>query len=190
MVGTNAPMHTCVGVSRLYWKRRRAQCTQADPVRTTLKNTLRELMQKAVKNDPNIKQIKAQLSGFCPYCGTDGNQLHSARVGKSASDAIDAVLDEHPGVYDIFRLNALVQSKHQTMLITPQAVCCSKCNRLFESPEGQNSAGTCMTVGLVSHRSVVPAVGGEYDSEWRQKWQLDGLLSTPQLHPPDLDELD
>ena len=178
---------TCLGrtpsidgrATRWPFAQRHARRAPPDPVRTTRKNAVREWIQRRVKHDRHVAQRKAQLAGHCPECGTDGHRLHSACVGKSASDAIDAVLDEHPGEHNIGRLVALVQAKHQAMHLTPQRVCCSECNTRLAALHPPDAARS---------PQVAPVAGGG-EVEWRSRWQSEGLVASP-THRLDCDALD
>jgi hypothetical protein len=98
--------------------------------RATYKNALRELNQKRIKDDPEVKNQKKQCAGECPYCKkTTYEPLQAAHVGKSASDIIDEVLDENPNENNMVILDTHVRTKHRTIFI---AVCCRKCNKQFE----------------------------------------------------------
>ena len=172
------------------------------PFLTNRKNMLREMMQRRMKNDPNLKQRKRLLAGQCPGCGTQCPSLHATHVGKYASDVIDAVVYAHPAEHRIGRLDNLVQSALGTMHVD---VCCSRCNRVC--PDCRNGMSGSMTTSkstqasnedgdvcdgewcLLENTVVAPQPPPNMaEDEWRQRWHSEGLLATRQL--VDVDALD
>lgn len=99
-----------------------------------VKNALRELNQKRIKNCTGIQKKKKEClikAGVwkCPHCLKEVARLTSAHVGEPVSKMIDTLLEEYPDETDICKLDKLLQTKHDTVKIV---ICCDKCNALLD----------------------------------------------------------
>lgn len=107
--------------------------------RWKLFNALRELNQKRIKEDREIKKRKKKSKLLtdigsssrwkCPHCSKEVHRLTSAHVGERASDIINKVLNENTNEKDIDILDKKVQEAHKNVKIV---VCCDKCNKRLE----------------------------------------------------------
>ena len=99
-----------------------------------IKNALREINQKQIKNCKITRDIKKKYkkddnSLECPLCNNKVPRLTCAHVGKPVSKIIDDIIDNNPGNYDIIYLNGLIKKAHEDIVIT---VCCDACNKSLE----------------------------------------------------------
>ena len=102
----------------------------------TIKNALRELNQKRIKNCKLTTQKKKlciisndQYKYKCPHCNEKVNRLTSAHVGKPVSKIIDEIIEEYPNEYNVCFLDDIVKNKHNNITIV---ICCDKCNSLLD----------------------------------------------------------
>ena len=100
----------------------------------TIKNALRELNQKRIKNCKIIMKMKNKClirKGLwkCPHCNSEVNRLTSAHIGIPVSRIIDDILIQYPNETDICVLDNIVKSKHNSVDIV---ICCDKCNSLVD----------------------------------------------------------
>jgi len=103
-----------------------------------MKNALRELNQKRIKNDPIIKKKKNECrvkhkTGLweCPNCKEEVNRLTCAHIGTPVSNIIDKILLEEQYLdQKMSELYKALRSEHDDISI---AICCDKCNKLLES---------------------------------------------------------
>ena len=100
-----------------------------------LRNALREMNQKRIKNDKNIKSIKRQHklnknAWSCPICKKHVHRLTSAHCGTRVTTIIDNIINSHKKNQNIIFLDAKVQEAHKNIMI---AVCCDSCNKNMET---------------------------------------------------------
>jgi hypothetical protein len=100
-----------------------------------MKNALRELNQKRIKNDPTIKKLKKECreqateGWVCPHCKKEVRRLTSAHVGEPVCKIIDRILEEHYPQKNLHELYSILRTKHDDIRIV---VCCDECNKLLE----------------------------------------------------------
>jgi len=101
-----------------------------------LKNALRELNQKRIKNFQPIQKFKKRFrkengNYDCPRCQTECLNLTCAHIGVTQSDIIDEVLQDSPEERNnLVKLYDIVIEKHNDVYI---AVCCKTCNKTMEN---------------------------------------------------------
>jgi hypothetical protein len=101
-----------------------------------MKNALRELNQKRLKNHPILKKLKNECKvkdkeeWVCPHCKKEVRRLTSAHVGEPVCKIIDKILDEHYSKTNIHELYSILRTKHDDICIV---ICCDKCNKLLET---------------------------------------------------------
>ena len=103
--------------------------------RWEMKNALRELNQKRLKNHPTITKLKKECrvktteGWVCPHCKKEVRRLTSAHVGEPVCKIIDRILDEHYPQKNIHDLYSILRTKHNDISIV---ICCDECNKLLE----------------------------------------------------------
>ena len=103
--------------------------------RWEMKNALRELNQKRLKNHPLITRLKKECKvnttkrWVCPHCKKEVGRLTSAHVGEPVCKIIDNILDEHYPQKNMHDLYSILRTKHDEI---PIVICCDKCNKLLE----------------------------------------------------------
>tara|TARA_B110000208_G_scaffold164046_1_gene201289 strand:+ start:197 stop:736 length:540 start_codon:yes stop_codon:yes gene_type:complete len=105
--------------------------------RWEMKNALRELNQKRLKNHPIVKKLKKDCfventkRWNCPHCKKEVGRLTSAHEGEPVSKIIDRLLDleEYFPGKDLNELYSILRSKHEDIQIV---ICCDECNKLLE----------------------------------------------------------
>lgn len=100
-----------------------------------LKNALRELNQKRIKNFQPIQKFKKRFrkengNYDCPRCQTECLNLTCAHIGVTQSDIIDEVLQHYLETGSLVKLYDIVREKHNDVYI---AVCCRTCNKTMEN---------------------------------------------------------
>ena len=107
-------------------------------IKQILKNALRELNQKRIKNYRPIVNYKNKFrkgneNYDCPRCQqTECRRLTCSHIGVKQSDIIDEILQHslETGDLDFEKLFDIVIEKHNDVYI---AVCCDKCNKIVEN---------------------------------------------------------
>ena len=103
--------------------------------RWEMKNALRELNQKRLKNNSTIRKLKNECrvkttgGWVCPHCKKEVRRLTSAHVGEPVCKIIDRILDEHYPQKNIHELYSILRAKHNDISIV---ICCDECNKLLE----------------------------------------------------------
>jgi hypothetical protein len=104
--------------------------------RWEMKNALRELNQKRIKNNSTIRKLKKECrvkttsaTWVCPHCKKEVRRLTSAHVGEPVCKIIDRILDEHYPQKNIHDLYSILRTKHNDISIV---ICCDECNKLLE----------------------------------------------------------
>ena len=102
--------------------------------RWVMKNALRELNQKRLKNNPVIKKLKQGCKvgeglWVCGYCQKKVRRLTSAHVGEPVCKIIDRILDEHFPQKTLSELYFILRREHNNIKIV---ICCDACNKLLE----------------------------------------------------------
>ena len=105
---------------------------QRATTRSNLKNALRELNQKRIKNSQSVRMIKRRhyrdKNYECPRCKSVVTQLTSAHISSSVSRMIDRILDANPRA-DLPTLYRILVKAHDHVTI---AICCRACNDELE----------------------------------------------------------
>jgi hypothetical protein len=101
-----------------------------------MKNAMRELNQKRIKNNPTIIKLKKECrvkatssTWVCPHCKKEVSRLTSAHKGEPVCKIIDRILDEHYPQKNLHELYNILRTKHEDITIV---ICCDKCNKLLE----------------------------------------------------------
>ena len=110
--------------------------------RWILKNALREINQKRIKEDKIIKALKKKQEikkngikrWICPHCKIEVANLTSAHCGTPVADIIDKLLDENPDETNFHILYEKLIDIHNTI---PIVVCCRKCNAIMDDKRNQ-----------------------------------------------------
>ena len=103
--------------------------------RWEMKNALRELNQKRLKNHSTITKlkkecrVKATEGWVCPHCKKEVRRLTSAHVGEPVCKIIDRILDEHYPQKNMSDLYSILRTIHDDIFIV---ICCDECNKLLE----------------------------------------------------------
>tara|TARA_B110000114_G_scaffold151744_1_gene163148 strand:+ start:146 stop:559 length:414 start_codon:yes stop_codon:yes gene_type:complete len=101
-----------------------------------IKNALRELNQKRIKNYQPIKNFKKRFRKenkkyTCPVCETECQFLTCAHIGATQSGIIDEVqLQAAEDGNNLEKLYDILRERHNVVNI---AVCCIKCNKEMEN---------------------------------------------------------
>lgn len=101
----------------------------------TLVKALRELQQKRLMEDPNIKKLKdrckiASKNYQCPVCNTTGHDiLQAAHVGTIIKIKINDIFDEYCNTLSFYKLfNKVIEEENKSII----QICCRKCNKACE----------------------------------------------------------
>ena len=103
--------------------------------RWEMKNAMRELNQKRIKNNPTVMRLKrnCRINGTsnwrCPHCNKKVRRLTAAHVGEQVSIIIDRILDEHFPQSNLTELLSILRDKHEDITIV---VCCDECNKILQ----------------------------------------------------------
>jgi len=103
--------------------------------RWEMKNALRELNQKRIKNNPIITKLKKECwvkttnLWVCPHCKKEVKRLTCAHKGEPVCEIIDKILDEHYPQKNLHDLYSILRAKHDDIYIV---ICCDECNKLLE----------------------------------------------------------
>ena len=103
--------------------------------RWEMKNAVRELNQKNIKNNPIITKLKRECKvkdtnlWVCPRCKEEVKRLTCAHVGEPVCKIIDKILDEHYPQKNLHDLYSILRAKHDDISIV---ISCDECNKLLE----------------------------------------------------------
>ena len=99
-----------------------------------LVKALRELQQKRLMEDPNIKKLKdsckiASKNYQCPVCNTTGHDiLQAAHVGTIIKIKINDIVDEYSTLPLYELCNKVIEEENKSII----QICCRKCNKACE----------------------------------------------------------
>lgn len=106
--------------------------------RWEMKNALRELNQKRLKNNRTITKLKRECrrkttgEWVCPHCKKEVRRLTSAHVGEPVCKILDKILDEHFPEKNLTELYSILRTKHDDIYIV---ICCDDCNKKLEDDD-------------------------------------------------------